>query len=291
MKYEILKDSPDLREHIINSPLKEFIYVNDPNVDLDYFEHHAKLGSVGMHFGKGPFILNGDGSIEMIISSDYEDGYELKGPFYLEKNLLLNFLESGSLPLNQISGLPVIYPPKGEKRPTLFLDRDGVINEDKRYVGRIDQLTFFDDLLPIIKYANEKNWFVIVLTNQSGIGRGLFTSEDVEKLHAYMSEELEKKGAKIDDWFYSPFHREGGIGEYKKFSFTRKPYPGMALKACEKYPVDLDKSFMIGDKLTDDLYLPGLRPIHITRGSDLSAAQAPVYKTFEEILKYIKSLT
>ena len=291
MKYELLTDGPGIREHVINSPLEEFIYVDDPSVDLEYFESHAKLNSVGMHFNKGPFILNQDGSIEMITSSDFQDGYELRGPFYLEKGLLLDFLETGELPLHKISGIPVIFPPKGEKRPTLFLDRDGVINLDTNYVHKIEQLTFLEDLLPIIKYANENNWYVIVLTNQSGIGRGLFTREDVEKLHAYMSEELEKKGAKIDDWFYSPFHQEAGIGEYKKFSFTRKPFPGMLLQACAKYPIDLDKSFMIGDRPTDNLYIPGLKPIHITRGSDLSKAQAPVFKTYKEILNYLKSFT
>jgi len=291
LKYEILQDILNIKEHVTNSPLNEFIYVNDPKIDLDYFKNHAKLNTVGMHFGKGPFILNQDGSLKMITSPEYFDGYDLTGPFYLEKDLLLKFLESGQLPLDKISGLPVVISPKGDKRPALFLDRDGVINSDTNYVHKIEQLGFFDDLLPIIKYANEKNWRVIVLTNQSGIGRGMFTEEDVEKLHSYMAGELKHKGAIIDDWFYCPYHQESGVGDYKKFSFMRKPYPGMALKACEKYPIDLDKSFMIGDKVTDELYLPGLRSVHITRGRDLSAAQAPVFKTYDEILFYLKSFT
>jgi D-glycero-D-manno-heptose 1,7-bisphosphate phosphatase len=289
---EILSgNKEELIEIITKSFENEFIYSVDPGLDLGYFKNHAIPGTVGLHFGKGSLILENDGTISMITTSDYADGYTLTGPFYLEKSLMLKFLESGELPLEKIKGLPIVRPPKGEKRPALFLDRDGVINEDKNYVGKIEQLTFFEGINEIIKFAKDKNWYVIVLTNQSGIGRGMFSTEEVEKLHAYMSEELKNKGAFIDDWFYAPYHQEGGVGEYKKFSFLRKPYPGMALKACEKYPIDIDKSFMIGDKLTDELFLPGLRPIHITRGSDLSEAQAPVFKTYKEILNYLKSST
>ncbi|RLA65874.1 MAG: hypothetical protein DRQ88_04175 [Epsilonproteobacteria bacterium] len=304
MKYEILsleKDYGDqvrsfpnievLKEYIIKSSLEAFIYLNGAQIDLDYFLNHATLNTVGLHFAKGPYILNQNSSLAMITSSDYQDGYKLTGPFYLEKELLLRFLESGELPLGKISGIPTITLPKGNKKPALFLDRDGVINLDTNYVHKIEQLNFFDDLIPIIKYANKKNWPVIVLTNQSGVGRGMFSTDDVDELHSYMALELKKKGAIVDDWFYCPYHLESGVDEYKKFSFMRKPYPGMALKACEKYAIDLDKSFMIGDKITDELFLPGLVPIHIARGSDLSAAQGPEFKTYEEILNYIKSLS
>ena len=289
---EILSgNKEELIELITNSSENEFIYSTDPSLDLAYFKNHARAGTVGLHFDKGPLTLAKDGTISRITTSDYADGYTLTGPFYLEKNLMLKFLESGELPLEKITGLPVVKLPKGEKKPALFLDRDGVINEDTKYVGKIEQLNFFEGINEIIKFAKDNNWYVIVLTNQSGIGRGMFTEDDAQKLHAYMSEELKIKGAIIDDWFYSPYHRKGGVGEYKKCSFMRKPYPGMALKACEKYPIDLDKSFMIGDKVTDAIYLPGLRPLHITRGSDLSEAQAPVFQTYKEILNYLKSST
>ncbi|TDJ07198.1 MAG: HAD family hydrolase [Deltaproteobacteria bacterium] len=289
--FEILRGDPlEVIKQVERSSLKQFVYITAP-VDEDFFLNHLKPNLVGLTFNKGPYLLKRNGAIEEITTGDYADGYELAGAFFLEKDILLKYLDTGVLPLEKLTGIPLPKKNEGEKRPALFLDRDGVINDDKNYVHKAEQVTFYEGIVDIIKFANEKDWYVVVLTNQSGVGRGMFSEDEVKNLHSYMSAELKKKGAIVDDWFFCPYHHAHGVGEYKKYSFMRKPYPGMALKACEKYPIDLDKSFMIGDKVTDELFIPGLRPIHITRGSDLSKAQAPVFKTYVEILNYLKAST
>ncbi len=127
------------------------------------------------------------------------------------------------------------------KEKALFLDRDGILNVDKGYVYKWDDIIWNDDIFDIIKLANEKDYLVIVLTNQSGIHKGMYTRDDVHILHEKMNDFLIKKDLKITDWFYCA----------EMDSMDRKPNPGMLLKAQLKYNIDLAKSYMIGDKATD----------------------------------------
>jgi D,D-heptose 1,7-bisphosphate phosphatase len=129
----------------------------------------------------------------------------------------------------------------------LFLDRDGVINVDKGYVYRWEEIEWIPEIFEAIKMANERGYKVIVLTNQSGIFRNFYTHEDVHLLHAKMSEFLKAKGLVVDDWFYCA----------ELDSEDRKPRPGMLLKAQKKHNIELEKSFMIGDKPSDVFELEG----------------------------------
>lgn len=142
--------------------------------------------------------------------------------------------------------------PKGKYR-ALLLDRDGIINQDSGYVYDKKKVEFVPGIEKVIAYANSIGVKVIVLTNQSGVGRGYYNEEDVIRLHHWMMAELEKRGAKVDGWYYSPFHPESTIPRYKKSSYTRKPLPGMALKAAAEHGISLDRSLMIGDKVSDML--------------------------------------
>ena len=123
----------------------------------------------------------------------------------------------------------------------LFLDRDGVLNLDKGYVYKWEELVWMDEVFDMIKLANDRGYKVIILTNQSGIHRGMYTKEDVHLLHQQMQNHLEDLGLHIDDWFYCA----------EMDSVDRKPRPGMLLAAQKKYNIDLEKSFMVGDKPTD----------------------------------------
>lgn len=132
-------------------------------------------------------------------------------------------------------------------KPALFLDRDGVINVDKTYVYRFADIEWMPGIFEIIKWANDHQWKVIVLTNQSGIGRGYYTKNDVILLHQQMADYLATKGARIDDWYFSE-----SLTDEK-----RKPSPLMMMEAAEKHDIDLQKSIMIGDKLSDLIELAG----------------------------------
>ena len=123
----------------------------------------------------------------------------------------------------------------------LFLDRDGVLNIDKGYVYQWEELVWIEEIFDIIKLANETGYKVIILTNQSGICRGMYTKEDVHLLHQQMHSYLEDRGLHIDDWFFCA----------EMDSNDRKPRPGMLLSAQKRHNIDLKKSFMIGDKSTD----------------------------------------
>jgi D-glycero-D-manno-heptose 1,7-bisphosphate phosphatase len=100
---------------------------------------------------------------------------------------------------------------------------------------------------------NKKNYLVIIITNQSGIGRGLIKIKELENLHNHLKKKIKNDGAKIDDIFYCPFHPEFGKGKYKKKSNDRKPGDGMIRKAIKKWKIDPKTSFMIGDKISDKL--------------------------------------
>lgn len=136
-------------------------------------------------------------------------------------------------------------------RPALFLDRDGVINLDKNYVSQITDFEWVEGAAEAISAFNARDWFVFVVTNQSGIARGYYTEEDMQTLHDWMTSELKAQGAHVDQIYYCPFHQEGEIARYRKDSFDRKPKPGMLLQAMADYPVKREASFLIGDKDTD----------------------------------------
>ena len=155
-------------------------------------------------------------------------------------------------------------------RPALFLDRDGVLNVDKGYVHRIADFEWTATAQNAVKYANEQNHLVIVVTNQSGVARGYYTEDDVHALHQWMSIELAAAGAKIDAFYHSPYHPEGEIARYRRHSNLRKPEPGMILQAFADWDIDIPKSFLIGDKEHDVLAAEraGIRG-HLFDGSDL----------------------
>tara|TARA_Y100000310_G_C20141067_1_gene560296 strand:- start:26 stop:523 length:498 start_codon:yes stop_codon:yes gene_type:complete len=139
------------------------------------------------------------------------------------------------------------------KNKALFLDRDGVINKNFGYVFSIKNFVWLKNVKKAIKYAHSKKYLIIVITNQSGVARGIYSEIDVKKLHNEINKELKKMNCKIHDFFYCPFHPKYGNRKYRKNSYLRKPNPGMILKAVKKWNIDLSKSLMIGDEKTDML--------------------------------------
>tara|TARA_B100001750_G_C15090531_1_gene390432 strand:+ start:11 stop:520 length:510 start_codon:yes stop_codon:yes gene_type:complete len=138
-----------------------------------------------------------------------------------------------------------------KKNKALFLDRDGVINKNFGYVFSRKNFVWLKNVKKAIKYAYIKKYLIIVITNQSGVARGLYSEIDIKKLHNEINNELKKINCKIHDFFYCPYHPKHGNKKYKKYSYLRKPNPGMIFKAVKKWNIDLNESLMLGDKKTD----------------------------------------
>jgi D-glycero-D-manno-heptose 1,7-bisphosphate phosphatase len=170
-------------------------------------------------------------------------------------------------------------------RKALFLDRDGIINIDKTYTYRWEDIEWVEGIFDLLSFANTNDFLVIVITNQSGVAQGMYKEEDIKKLHQKMNEFLAQKNLHIDDWFYCT--------EYN--SERRKPRPGMMLEARDKYDIDLSQSIMIGDKLTDIIDVPegitGAPKTLLLKGNyPLIGAKAEVYGSLKDILFRVKEL-
>ena len=140
-------------------------------------------------------------------------------------------------------------PEKGRK--TVFLDRDGTMNEEVNYLYRPEDLKLIPGVPQAVRQLNEAGFRVVVVTNQAGVARGYYGEEDVKLLHQYLNELLGTKGAHVDAFYYCPHHPEHGIGRYKQECSCRKPGIGMFETADRDCLVDRAKSFMVGDKLID----------------------------------------
>lgn len=138
------------------------------------------------------------------------------------------------------------------QRPALFLDRDGIVNVDHSYVFRPQDLELVEGLAALVKLAKQLGFFVIVITNQSGVARGYFSLDDVKRFHSAIDEALlASVGVCIDNYYICPHYPEGTV---KAFSFDcncRKPKTGLIEQACKDYPIDLGSSLLLGDKASD----------------------------------------
>ena len=136
-------------------------------------------------------------------------------------------------------------------KPAIFFDRDGVLNVDVGYLYKIEDFQWIDGAIEAIKYFNDKDYYVFVITNQSGVARGYYTEADIHKLHQWMNQDLARHNAYIDEFFYCPHHVKGIIKDYSFDCECRKPKIGMIKKALDKYDVQLESSLLIGDKDSD----------------------------------------
>lgn len=137
------------------------------------------------------------------------------------------------------------------RRPTVFFDRDGVLNHDHGYTHCIEQFQWMPGAIEAIKLFNDRGWLVIVVTNQAGIARGYYDDSSVEQLHAWMQAQLRAQGAHVDAFYYCPHHLEGAVSSLAVQCQCRKPSPAMLLVAMAEWPIDQSRAYLIGDKLTD----------------------------------------
>lgn len=136
-------------------------------------------------------------------------------------------------------------------RPGVLLDRDGTIIVDHGYVGSVDRVEFIDGAPEAIAGFNRAAIPVAVVTNQSGVARGLYALEDVARVHQHIAERLAERGAHIDLFLYCPYHPAGTVEAFARISDDRKPAPGMAKAAAAALSLDLTASWVVGDRPED----------------------------------------
>jgi D-glycero-D-manno-heptose 1,7-bisphosphate phosphatase len=137
------------------------------------------------------------------------------------------------------------------RRPAVFLDRDGTLNEDLGYVHRVEEFRWLPGAVAAVRRLNAEGYYVFVVTNQSGVARGLFEEAAVRDLHGWMNEELRRAGAHIDDMRYCPHHPDATVRAYRMTCACRKPAPDMILDLMRSWPVIAEASIAIGDKERD----------------------------------------
>lgn len=165
----------------------------------------------------------------------------------------------------------------GKRKPAVFLDRDGVLTEEKGYIGLAGDLKVFPYVPECIRQIQEKGYYAIVVTNQSGVARGLFTEEALQEMN-----DILRKQTNVDAIFYCPHHPEGKIEKYRKKCNCRKPQTGMFEAACREFAIDLQNSLIVGDRAGDILagQAAGIKTVLVESGygtARLEEAVAPDY--------------
>ncbi|TAK37229.1 MAG: HAD family hydrolase [Lysobacteraceae bacterium] len=141
--------------------------------------------------------------------------------------------------------------PEGIERVGVFFDRDGTLNTEVDYLSRPEELQLLPHAARAIREANSFGVKVFVITNQSGVARGLLTEEMLAAIHRRLVDLLANHGARVDGIYYCPHHPDSGSPPYKKVCNCRKPKTGMLLQAAREHDVDLRNSFVIGDRCID----------------------------------------
>jgi D-glycero-D-manno-heptose 1,7-bisphosphate phosphatase len=152
----------------------------------------------------------------------------------------------------------------------LFLDRDGVVNEEVGYLHRVDEVRFVEGIFSLCRTAMRLGYRLIVVTNQAGIARGFYSEEDFHALMEWMREALRAEGVELDAVYYCPFHPEHGVGRYKCEHEDRKPGTGMLRKGAVEFGIALGESVMVGDRCSDvgAANAAGLRQAFLISGTE-----------------------
>ena len=179
-------------------------------------------------------------------------------------------------------------------RQGILLDRDGTIIVDHGHVGSVERVQFIDGAIEAIAALNRAGLPVTVVTNQAGVARGLYDIEDVQQVHKHMIAELARGGAHVDQWLFCPYHPEGSVEAFARFSADRKPAPGMALAAAETLGLDLSASWVVGDSDADVglARAVGARPLRVgvPAGSEPGDMDVPAFPNLAAAVTHILAI-
>ncbi|RUO78185.1 D-glycero-beta-D-manno-heptose-1,7-bisphosphate 7-phosphatase [Idiomarina tyrosinivorans] len=169
----------------------------------------------------------------------------------------------------------------------LFLDRDGVVNEDHGYVSTPDQFSFIDGIFAACQRFQQQGYRIIIITNQSGIGRGYYSEADFQQLTEWMKRRFKENGVTIDGVYFCPHHPEKALAPYLKHCDCRKPKPGMLLQAINDFHLDPAQCVMVGDKPSDmeaaERAGIGKRVLVLSGQTDKEATPANALKVIDSI--------
>ena len=173
--------------------------------------------------------------------------------------------------------------------PALFLDRDGVVNREIGYLSVPEQVEFLPGIFELCRSAQARGYKLIIVTNQAGIARQLYSEADFHALMQWMTAQFSQENIRLDGYYYCPHHPEHGIGPYRKDCSDRKPQPGMMLRAAREHGIDLGQSIFLGDRCTDiDAgAAAGIGKLVLLAGTEITGCGASAYRsvsTFEEVI-------
>jgi D-glycero-D-manno-heptose 1,7-bisphosphate phosphatase len=140
------------------------------------------------------------------------------------------------------------------KKKAVFLDRDGTINKDVGYPSSFSMIEIFPYSFEAIRKINEAGLLAVIVSNQSGVGRGLIVEKDLHEIHQKLRATFAERNAHFDGVYYCPHYRLSSISQYRKNCRCRKPNPGMGLQAAADLNIDMNNSYMVGDKVEDILF-------------------------------------
>lgn len=177
----------------------------------------------------------------------------------------------------------------------IILDRDGTINIEKDYLHKVEDFEFEEGVIEGLKILADLGYIFVVVTNQSGIARGYYTEDDLHVLNTYIGKVLEKEGIKIEKFYYCPHHLEKGVGKYRVDCECRKPKPGMLEEAIKEFDIDREKSFMVGDNISDIQagINANVTPILVETGhgiEHLEEIEKIGLRSYKNLLEFAKSL-
>ncbi|MHB1937417.1 MAG: D-glycero-alpha-D-manno-heptose-1,7-bisphosphate 7-phosphatase [Acidobacteriaceae bacterium] len=182
-------------------------------------------------------------------------------------------------------------------QPALFLDRDGVVNREIGYLYKPEQVEFTKGIFELCKYAQAQRYKLIIITNQSGIARQLYSEADFHSLMQWMSKEFLRARIRVDGYYFCPHHPEHGIGPYRKECADRKPQPGMIFRASKDHGIDLQRSVLVGDRCSDLQAgaTAGIGKLVLLRGTEpagcVNAHPHAVVSDLAEIIPFLANLT
>jgi D-glycero-D-manno-heptose 1,7-bisphosphate phosphatase len=171
-------------------------------------------------------------------------------------------------------------------RPAVFLDRDGTLIDDPGYLDALDQIRLYPWTADALRLLRRAGFALVVITNQSGVARGLFPETFVGEVHAALDAELARGGAAIDAWLFCPHHMSGDDERYRLACDCRKPKPGLAHRAAAALDLDLARSVVVGDRWSDVglARAIGAAAVMVETGAGARQARRPVAGLAPDVL-------